>query len=60
MSTPFSTKTRRRVADAGRRSLLDTSVIIDMESIDSDLLPEQMLTTALSLAELPRRPSRHE
>jgi predicted nucleic acid-binding protein len=50
------TKTRRLVANGRERGLLDTNVIIDIENIDVDLLPEQMLITAMSLAELAAGP----
>jgi predicted nucleic acid-binding protein len=44
------------VANGHERGLLDTNVIIDIEKIDIDLLPEQMLITAMSLAELAAGP----
>jgi predicted nucleic acid-binding protein len=44
------------VANGHDRGLLDTNVIIDFENIDIDLLPEQMLITAMSLAELAAGP----
>jgi predicted nucleic acid-binding protein len=36
--------------------LLDTSVIIDIENIDSEVLPDQMLIASVSLAELAAGP----
>jgi predicted nucleic acid-binding protein len=44
------------VADRHQSGLLDTCVIIDIENIDSDLLPDQMLITVISLAELAAGP----
>ena len=51
------------MANGRERGLLDTNVIIDIEKIESDLLPEQMLITAMSLAELaagPQTPARSD
>jgi predicted nucleic acid-binding protein len=56
MWTRFLTKTRRLVTSANQRGLLDTNVIIDIENIDVDLLPEQMLISAMTLAELAAGP----
>ena len=44
------------MADSHERGLLDTNVIIDIEKIDIELLPAQMLITAMSLAELAAGP----
>ena len=44
------------MADGRQRGLLDTSVVIDIENVESNLLPEQMLITAMSLAELAAGP----
>ena len=44
------------MADRHQSGLLDTCVIIDIENIDSDLLPDQMLITVISLAELAAGP----
>jgi hypothetical protein len=45
MWTPYSIKTRRPVA-----------VILDIENIDSDVLPDQLMITSVSLAELASGP----
>ncbi|MGA7356412.1 MAG: type II toxin-antitoxin system VapC family toxin [Candidatus Cybelea sp.] len=39
-----------------RRGILDTSVVIDLERIDSADLPEEPLVTAISMAELAAGP----
>ena len=44
------------MANGHERGLLDTNVIIDIENIDTELLPDQMLITAMSLAELAAGP----
>ena len=38
------------------RGVLDTSVIIDLDTIDVDALPQQVAVTALSMAELAAGP----
>lgn len=45
----YSTRIQHRVASAG---LLDTSVLIDFDLIDHDLLPQEMTISAITLAEL--------
>jgi hypothetical protein len=47
------------VADQAVSGLLDTylsCVLIDIENVDSNLLPDQMLITTISLAELAAGP----
>lgn len=39
-----------------RRAILDTSVVIDLERIDPDTLPDEPLISALTLAELAAGP----
>ena len=39
-----------------RRALVDTSVLINIESVDADQLPEEMAISALSLAQLAAGP----
>lgn len=43
-------------ADAPTRGLLDTSVVIDMDVIDADLLPDESAIAAVTLAELAAGP----
>jgi predicted nucleic acid-binding protein len=43
------------VAD-GRRGLIDTSVVIDLERISADALPDEMTIAAITLAELAAGP----
>ena len=50
-----STKTRRHAADR-RRGLIDTSVLIDLDRIDPDDLPDEMTIAAVTLAELAAGP----
>jgi hypothetical protein len=38
------------------RALLDTSVVIDLDHIPPDRLPEQMAVTAITMAELAAGP----
>lgn len=61
----MSTKAPSRVPEGtGRRhGLLDTSVVIDLEEIDPDLLPEESAVCAITLAELaagPHATSNHD
>src|SRR5262245_16032720 len=51
-STRSSTKIQRRVPDRSARGLLDTNVVIDLESIPAERLPPQLAISALTLAEL--------
>jgi len=46
------------VADASRplRGVIDTSVLIDLEKIDAQLLPRELAISALTLAELAASP----
>lgn len=57
-STQPQTRTRHLVADAQRheRGLLDTSVLIDLDEIDTQRLPLAVAVSALSLAELAAGP----
>jgi len=56
-STKCSTRASRRVISGRReRGLLDTSVIIDLERIDADLLPVEVAISAVTLAELAAGP----
>ena len=51
------TRTRRRVAEtAHARGLLDTSVVIDLGTIDPDRLPVEAAISALTMAELAAGP----
>ena len=56
--TPRPAKTARPVADATRpvRGLLDTSVVIDLESISPTALPESVAVSAVTMAELAAGP----
>jgi len=47
---------RRRVPERAQRGLLDTSVVIDLESIDPQRLPEEAAIAAITLAELAAGP----
>ena len=51
-------RTLTLVADAERphRGVIDTSVVIDMETIDPEALPEELAVSALTLAELAAGP----
>jgi len=54
---PSSTNDRLLVADLRRtRGLIDTSVIIDLERVDPERLPEQVAISAVTLAELAAGP----
>jgi predicted nucleic acid-binding protein len=53
----LSTRTSPRVADRSPRGLLDTSVVIDLDSIEVELLPEQVTVSAVTLAELAAGPA---
>ena len=44
------------MADAVPRGLVDTSVVIDLERLDSDRLPEELAVSALTMAELAAGP----
>jgi predicted nucleic acid-binding protein len=52
ISTPSSTTIRRRVADRHQRGLIDTSVVIDLDVIDPELLPPECAVSAMTMAEL--------
>ena len=53
----MSTRTPRPVADQRRpRGLLDTSVIIDLEHLDPQLLPVESALSAITMAELAAGP----
>jgi predicted nucleic acid-binding protein len=57
MSTPYSTRTPRRVAEAVKpRGLIDTSVLIELELIDRARLPAELAISAVTLAELAAGP----
>jgi predicted nucleic acid-binding protein len=57
MSTPYSTRTPRRVAEAVKpRGLIDTSVLIELELIDRARLPAEVAISAVTLAELAAGP----
>lgn len=54
---PRSTRIRPRVPEAREsRGLIDTSVVIDLERIDRDALPEELAISAVTLAELAAGP----
>ncbi|MGE5336040.1 MAG: type II toxin-antitoxin system VapC family toxin [Nitrososphaerota archaeon] len=54
---PSSTRTPRPAAESPRqRGLLDTSVVIDLESLDPARLPAELAISALTLAELAAGP----
>lgn len=54
---PSSTRTRHREADErGRRGLLDTSVLIDFDILDTGSLPARPEISCLTLAELAAGP----
>lgn len=44
------------MADERARGLLDTSVLIDLDAVDPDLLPAESAVSALSMAELAAGP----
>jgi predicted nucleic acid-binding protein len=44
------------VADLGPQGLLDTSVVIDLDKIAADVLPEQVAVSAVTMAELAAGP----
>ena len=55
--TPGSIKTRRRVPEhLHQRGIIDTSVVIDLETIDAGDLPLDLAISALTLAELTAGP----
>jgi predicted nucleic acid-binding protein len=54
MRTPI--KNRRRVAERRARGLIDTSVVIDLESIRPAQLPREVAVSAMTLAELSAGP----
>jgi predicted nucleic acid-binding protein len=57
MSTRSSIKTQLPVAEARHaRGLIDTSVVLDLGSIDSGDLPSQIAVSAITLAELAAGP----
>ena len=53
------TKTSLRVPERTRpqRGLLDTSVVVDLESIDPSLLPSEVAISSITLAELAAGPN---
>ena len=54
---PPSTKIRPRAADERHvRGLVDTSVVIDLELIDSSELPSELAVSAVTMAELAAGP----
>lgn len=54
---PRSIRTRRRAPDPPRgRGLVDTSVLIDLESLDRASLPDELAISAVTLAELAAGP----
>lgn len=52
-----STRTSRRVADRAPRGLLDTSVVVDLDRIPAEHLPEQVAICTITLAELAAGPT---
>ena len=57
ISTPSSAKTRRSVAERRHlRGLIDTSVVIDLDVLDPEHLPEELAVSAITLAELAAGP----
>ena len=56
---PLPTKTRRLVPSASRpqRGLLDTSVVVDLETIDPSLLSSEVAISSITLAELTAGPT---
>lgn len=48
-----STKTRRLMAERG---VLDTSVVVDLDTLDRDRLPRELAISAITLAELAAGP----
>jgi predicted nucleic acid-binding protein len=55
--TGCSTRIQRHVPEpAADRGLVDTSVVIELEQIDTELLPSQMAISAITLAELAAGP----
>ena len=55
-STGWSIRTRRRVAERHQRGLIDTSVVIDLQHLRAEHLPEEMAVSALTMAELAAGP----
>lgn len=53
----LSTRTSLRVADRPPRGLLDTSVVIDLDVLSADMLPEQIAVSAITMAELAAGPA---
>ena len=54
---PCSTRTRRHVTEhRHERGLIDTSVVIDLEQVESDDLPAELAVSAVTLAELAAGP----
>jgi predicted nucleic acid-binding protein len=53
----MSTRTSRLVAERGhQQGLLDTSVVIDLDELDTDRLPIEMAVSAITMAELTAGP----
>lgn len=57
MSMRWSSKIAIRVPDRLAVGLLDTSVMIDLEKLTHEQLPEQLAVSAISMAELAAGPS---
>lgn len=58
MSTRSSIRIQRRVPGARiDRGLIDTSVVIDLETVDGSMLPAEIAISTLTLAELTSGPS---
>ena len=57
-STPSPTKTQRHVAENPRpqRGILDTSVVINLNMLESSQLPIEVAVTAITMAELAAGP----
>lgn len=56
-STPSPTRTSRPVAEPRvKRGILDTSVVIDLETLESHSLPAEAAVTTLTMAELAAGP----
>jgi predicted nucleic acid-binding protein len=56
MSTRSPIRTARRVPDGPGRGVVDTSVLIDLEHLDPESLPEELAVSAITMAELAAGP----
>lgn len=56
MSTRSWIRTSPRVPDELRKGVVDTSVLIDLERLDPDTLPEELAVSAITMAELAAGP----